>query len=296
MRLASAFSPIARDIALQSQMYTAPVAPRPEEVATPATRRASPEHRSIQRRDTAQLSPQALELSSLLSEAPGPVEQEARSQAPQQTEAGVSEDALAGALAEATGEEGLGAASDEAGPASARELSPDEQKELRELQARDREVRAHEQAHKAAAGQLATGGPSYDYESGPDGRDYAVGGEVGIRLSEGNSPEESLRLAQQAQRAALAPAEPSGQDHGVAAQAAQLEASARAEMKEAVAQQEDSVASNSTPAAQAAAGAQAARSQQASAVEQAMRVPANDSRISAYLEVARSVTAPSSRA
>jgi hypothetical protein len=38
-----------------------------------------------------------------------------------------------------------------------RQLTPDQQRVVRELQARDREVRAHESAHKAAGGSLAGG-------------------------------------------------------------------------------------------------------------------------------------------
>ena len=110
-------------------------------------------------------------------------------------------------------------------------LTPEEREVVRELSARDREVRAHEQAHKAAAGDLATGGPTYSYQRGPDGVNYAVGGEVGISLSEGRTPEETVRRAQRIQRAAMAPAEPSGQDRAVAAQAAQMAAQARAEVQ-----------------------------------------------------------------
>ena len=44
----------------------------------------------------------------------------------------------------------------------------------------DREERQHEQAHLSAAGGHARGGPSYQYETGPDGKRYAVGGEVSI--------------------------------------------------------------------------------------------------------------------
>jgi hypothetical protein len=113
------------------------------------------------------------------------------------------------------------------------ELSSEETKQVAELRARDREVRQHEQAHKAAAGQLAQGGPSYTYETGPDGRRYAVGGEVQISLREGRTPEETMRLARQAQAAANAPAEPSSQDRRVAAEAAAMAAEAQAEVQKA---------------------------------------------------------------
>ena len=62
---------------------------------------------------------------------------------------------------------------------------------------------------------------------------YATGGEVGISFGEGRTPEETLRNAETARRAALAPAEPSGQDQKVAAKASQLAAQARREIQEA---------------------------------------------------------------
>ncbi|MDM7858590.1 putative metalloprotease CJM1_0395 family protein [Thiopseudomonas acetoxidans] len=108
-------------------------------------------------------------------------------------------------------------------------LSPEQLKEVEKLKARDREVRAHEMAHLAAAGGLATSGASFSYQRGPDGVSYAVGGEVKIDTSSGSNPEETLRKAQIIRAAALAPAEPSGQDRAVAAKASQMEAQARAE-------------------------------------------------------------------
>ena len=98
-------------------------------------------------------------------------------------------------------------------------LSTEEEEEVRELKRRDREVRTHEMAHKAAAGSLASGGPVYEVETGPDGRQYAVGGHVSIRIPKGRTPSETIRIAQQAKRAALAPASPSGQDRSVAVEA-----------------------------------------------------------------------------
>ena len=111
------------------------------------------------------------------------------------------------------------------------QLSDEEKIHVRELQARDAEVRAHENAHAAAGGALA-GAPSYQYQQGPDGRLYAVGGEVPIQVKEGATPEETLRNAAQVRRAALAPANPSSADQAVAATAASLEMKARAELAE----------------------------------------------------------------
>jgi len=108
------------------------------------------------------------------------------------------------------------------------ELTEEEKEVVAKLQARDREVRAHESAHAAAGGQYA-GTPTFSYQQGPDGRRYAVGGEVSIDLSPGSTPEETARKADQIRAAALAPADPSGQDRAVAAAAAQMKAQAQAD-------------------------------------------------------------------
>lgn len=111
------------------------------------------------------------------------------------------------------------------------ERSPEEEKLIQELRATDREVRAHEMAHQAAAGGLSKGGPTFEYQSGPDGQRYAVSGEVQIDTSGvSGDPEATLQKAQQIQRAALAPAQPSAQDRSVAVAAAAMAAEARAEI------------------------------------------------------------------
>ncbi len=106
------------------------------------------------------------------------------------------------------------------------ELDEAEKKQVEDLKKRDAEVRTHEQAHMAAAGNLALGGPNYVFQTGPDGRQYAIGGDVKIDTSPGRTPEESIRKAQQIRAAAHAPAEPSGQDSKVAAAAATMESEA----------------------------------------------------------------------
>lgn len=141
--------------------------------------------------------------------------------------------------------EGLQSAEDQEGSAS--QTSSDDKKEeqakaaqkaqllqdqakIAELSARDREVRAHERAHAAVGGQYASA-PSYDFEKGPDGVNYAVSGEVSI--SSGavpNDPEATIAKAQQIRAAANAPADPSGPDRAVAAAADSMEANARAEL------------------------------------------------------------------
>ena len=111
-----------------------------------------------------------------------------------------------------------------------RQLSEEQRAQVQTLKARDREVRAHEAAHMAAAGGLARGGANYSYQTGPDNRRYAVGGEVSIDTSPGKSPEETLQKAQTIRAAAQAPAKPSQQDLAVAASAGQMAAKARAEL------------------------------------------------------------------
>ena len=110
----------------------------------------------------------------------------------------------------------------------AKSLSEDEKQQVREMQQRDREVKAHEAAHMASAGGNAKGGAGYEYQVGPDGKQYAMGGHVDIVMSpvQGN-PEGTLQKARTVQRAATAPADPSGQDRAVAAAAAQMAAQAQ---------------------------------------------------------------------
>lgn len=109
-------------------------------------------------------------------------------------------------------------------------LTESEQEEVEELKDRDQEVRTHEQAHMTAGGQYA-GSASYTYQQGPDGKRYAIGGEVPIDISEiPNDPQATLSKMQQVYRAALAPAEPSSADRQIASQAQQKMSEAQAEI------------------------------------------------------------------
>lgn len=117
--------------------------------------------------------------------------------------------------------------------ADGKPLSPEQEKQVRELEKRDRQVKAHEAAHQAAAGGQARGGAAFEYQSGPDGKRYAVGGHVDIDVSPvSGNPQATLEKAQTAQRAALAPADPSGQDRAVAAAAVQMAAQAQKEIEQ----------------------------------------------------------------
>lgn len=130
----------------------------------------------------------------------------------------------------------------------AAELSEEEQQQVDELKQRDTEVRAHEQAHQAAAGAFSVGGATFEYETGPDGQRYAVGGEVQIDTSPiQGDPEATIRKMQQVRAAALAPAEPSSQDRSVAQKAARAIAEAEAELAKQQGEAETTGASTDTP-------------------------------------------------
>ena len=111
-------------------------------------------------------------------------------------------------------------------------LTPEEQKAVETPKKTDRAVRQHELAHMSAAAGLSHGGASYRFVTGPDGQRYAVAGEVQIDISAGNTPEETLRKARIIQAAALAPADPSGQDRAIAAQAQSMELQAQSEISQ----------------------------------------------------------------
>ena len=113
-----------------------------------------------------------------------------------------------------------------------RQQQREDEQLLEELAARDREVRAHEQAHASVGGQYA-GSPSFTFQRGPDGVNYAVGGEVPISLPQGSGdPRQTLAAAEQVRRAALAPADPSAQDRRVAAAAANIAREAQSQVAE----------------------------------------------------------------
>ncbi|WP_220720143.1 putative metalloprotease CJM1_0395 family protein [Agarivorans litoreus] len=136
------------------------------------------------------------------------------------------------------------------------ELNESEQKKVDELSARDQEVRTHEAQHQAVGGQYASAA-SFEFERGPDGKQYAVGGEVSIDVSEiPDDPQATIAKMEQVQRAALAPAEPSSQDRQVAAQAQQKAAEAQRELNHA--QPPGLLASDEQPSAFGAIAAEGA--------------------------------------
>ncbi len=121
-----------------------------------------------------------------------------------------------------------------------------EAEEIRQLQLRDHEVRAHEAAHAASGGAYA-GSPQYQYQQGPDGKTYATDGEVSIDMSPvSGDPEATLDKAEQIRAAALAPAQPSGQDLKVAQKAQSMANKAKIELTQQQAEELSATANQDT--------------------------------------------------
>lgn len=128
--------------------------------------------------------------------------------------------------------------SSETDPAQAHDdLANGDDEMIKKLEARNNEVIAHEAAHVAAGGAYIKGSPTYTYQIGPDGKPYAIGGQVGIDLTPvpGN-PRATIEKMEAVRAAATAPDEPSGQDANVAAIASRVEEQARAELARAAEQ------------------------------------------------------------
>jgi hypothetical protein len=115
------------------------------------------------------------------------------------------------------------------------------------LEMRHGDVLSHEAAHLGAAGAYAKGGASYTFQIGPDGKAYAIGGEVKVDMSPipGN-PSATIAKMIAIRSAALAPSDPSPEDLAVASRASQIEALARADLAQ-------TLAAISTPGLPAAA-------------------------------------------
>ncbi|WP_251766978.1 putative metalloprotease CJM1_0395 family protein [Shewanella indica] len=93
------------------------------------------------------------------------------------------------------------------------------EREIDSLMKRDTLVRSHEQAHAAVGGSHA-GQPAFEFEKGPDGKRYAVEGEVQIDVSVVNGdPLATMAKMKQVYAAAMAPVDPSMADIRVAAEA-----------------------------------------------------------------------------
>jgi len=130
------------------------------------------------------------------------------------------------------------------GSESVNELT-DEQRDLVEaLKMRDQEVRAHERAHKSIGGRY-TGSVSFSYQDAPDGKRYAVGGEVPIDIAPvAGDLQATIVKMNTVKAAALAPSDPSSQDKNVAATAVRIIAEARSDL--AIEKQSESVSEGSS--------------------------------------------------
>ncbi|MBE0490729.1 MAG: hypothetical protein IBX44_00585 [Sulfurospirillum sp.] len=121
--------------------------------------------------------------------------------------------------------------SDENASASKNEaLTSSEKAQITKLQASDAGVRRHEAAHIASGGGVIKSGASFSYQQGPDGKLYAIGGEVAIDSSSEADPQATIAKMQVVRSAALAPSDPSSTDYSVAATASMIEMQARIEL------------------------------------------------------------------
>lgn len=110
------------------------------------------------------------------------------------------------------------------------ELSAADKRRVAELQQTDRNIREHEAAHLRAGAGVVTSGASFTYTKGPDDKQYAVSGEVSIDTSSEREPQSNIDKGERIQIAALAPRDPSPQDHRVAAVGSQMEAQGRSDL------------------------------------------------------------------
>ncbi len=116
--------------------------------------------------------------------------------------------------------------------ANPNQLSRSEREQLRRLKQRDQEVRLHEMAHMVSAGPYASGPPSFTYQVGPDGKRYAIGGEVNVDTAPEETPEATILKMQTIRRASVSTTDQSVKDVQVAAQAAMTEMRARAQIRD----------------------------------------------------------------
>lgn len=166
-----------------------------------------------------------------------------------------------------------------------KELTLEQQEELLQLQQRDQEVRVHEQQHASVGGQH-TGSPSYDFKTGPDGKQYVVEGSVSVDLSPiAGDPAATIDKMRQVKAAALAPAQPSSADKNAAAAADTHIANATAELMQAskVEQAEDAEPTAAADTGKAATGAEA---------DKAAASPSASAKASTGISATDSATAP----
>ncbi|CAK0753326.1 conserved hypothetical protein [Gammaproteobacteria bacterium] len=170
-----------------------------------------------------------------------------------------------------------------------------DEKTIKHLKQRDQEVRDHEAAHLAAAGSLAQGGPKFNYQRGPDGQVYAVGGSVAIDvMPSSKDPKETIDKARIIQAAALAPSHPSSQDQAVSSAANQMAQKAMHELshreKEAATGNDQQTKSQPTPAQRAKEAKEAEDAQSSTS-----QSPASVNGMSPYVPNETMIPAPARR-
>jgi hypothetical protein len=111
-------------------------------------------------------------------------------------------------------------------------LSSAEQEQVKQLKALDKQVRDHEQEHLRVGGALVrSGGASYEYNIGPDGRLYAARGGVEVDSAPiKGDPQSAVDKAEKLRKTALAAGlDASMQDQRVAAGAEHMKRNAYVE-------------------------------------------------------------------
>ena len=93
----------------------------------------------------------------------------------------------------------------------------DYEKILDKLKSADSNIRSHEQAHAAAG--TTTSPIQYNYQQGPDGKMYAVGGHVRLDTSIPDDPKAASAKLDEIKRSATASSDMSGADANISIQA-----------------------------------------------------------------------------
>lgn len=88
---------------------------------------------------------------------------------------------------------------------------------LNKFKQTDAQIRSHEQIHASIG--PTTSPISYNYQQGPDGKMYAVGGHVRLDTSIPDDPKAAEHKLDQIKKAASGPSDPSGADLNIATQA-----------------------------------------------------------------------------
>ena len=115
--------------------------------------------------------------------------------------------------------------------ANGQKLSKEEQKEVKELERIDSQIRRHELTQKAIAGSYARGSVSFDYVTGPDGKKYAKEGHIKIDTRPiPNNPEATIRKARALRSVGLTSTNTSSQSRSVYAEITKIEREARIEL------------------------------------------------------------------